>query len=130
MLSKISIVINTALPIFACCQLCFAVYYSCLLQSKLYAVEDKLQQYGLLYLLAEDKILLQKRARTIMKLLIACNFLLVTWSASRILSHWAAYSTIWIEATAVMFHFIMALVAQFIFLIYRQSYLSLKQNKL
>jgi hypothetical protein len=124
MLSKISILTNTLLPMFACWRLCFAVYYSYLLQSKLYAAKDQLQRQGLLYLLAPDKTLLQRIARIIMILLIVANFLLCTWSISRIISSWAAYSTLWIETTAVLFHFIMAVIAQFVYMIYKQSDLS------
>lgn len=105
----------------ACFQLCRALKNSYIINSKLNAVKPELQQRSLMFLLAEDKILYSRATRLIIILFLIANFILATWSLSRMFNDFAAYATGWIEATAVIFHTIIASIAQLIFLVYNQS---------
>lgn len=118
---KLLILIDFMLPALAIYELGWALYYARIMEAKLLANKPDLQQRGLLYLLAEDKQLLAFAGRIVIKLLLVANFLLFTWSLSRMLSHFAAYATTWIAITAGIFHLIMFLIARIIFLIYYGS---------
>lgn len=121
---KYLIILDGIFSLLACFQLFRALAKSHVLEAKLNANSDKLEQRGLIYLLAEDKILLQLLARIIMWLLIIANFFLFTWSLSRMFNNFAPYATGWITYTAVIFHFIMFLIAHFMWMIYNGSNLS------
>lgn len=131
MLGKISIIIDTLLPMFACFQLCRALKNSYVIDSKLNAAQPELQQRSLMFLLAEDQTLYKRATRVVIILLLLANFLLTTWSISRMFNDFASYATGWIEATAVIFHIIMAVIAQFVFLInYHAHFSFLKRIKI
>lgn len=128
---KIIIILDTIMPMLAAFQLCRAIYHSYILESKLFASKNQLEKVGLIYLLSEDKMLLQRMGRIVMMLLVVGNFLLSSWGVSRIINNFAAYATGWITTTAVLYHLIMLTIAQFIYMIYKRSDLSfLKKFKI
>lgn len=122
------IVLNTILPLFASFQVSMAIYNSYILEAKLQVNKEELSKAGLIYLLSEDKVLLQRMSRIVLILFLVANFLLCSWSISRILNDFAPYATVWITATAVIFHVIMALIAQGLYMIYKRSNMKFLRN--
>lgn len=120
-LMKISIIADTILPFMAIIQAARTLVISKVLYRALLTNKSKLEEQGLLFLIAKDKMMVAFVSNMIITLVGFANILLLTWSISRIHAGWAAYSTRWIEFTAVLFHAIMFAIAQLVFSMFRQS---------
>lgn len=118
---KLLIIIDFILPALAIYELGWALYYAKIMTVRMEANKQDLEERNLLYLLAEDKQLLAFAGRVIVVMLIVANFLLFTWSLSRMLDGFAGYATGWITVTAGIFHLIMYLTARLICAIYYGS---------
>lgn len=118
---KISITIDTFLPLFAMIQAGRALLISRVRYDYLLSNKAMLEEQGLLFLITDDKMRIVFISNFIVWLIAIANFILFIWSISRIDNNWAPYGTKLIEFTAVLFHFIMFLIPQLIYSLFSQS---------
>lgn len=118
---KVTIIINTLLPMLGLIQCMRAISASSILYEKVKANKIKLQEQGLIFLLSEDKQFLMWVAKCVITLIAVANGLLFTWSVSRISDNFAPYATGFIKYTAIIFHLTMFLISHFVYLIYSRS---------
>lgn len=126
---KLLLILDTLLPLLAIIQLLRAIRLSLKLEVHLSRADRKiLEEVGLLFLLSQDKKLVQRLGRIILFLLTVANLCLLIISVNRIDDNWMGYAPGVYSVMAVIIHLSLCLAAHFSFLIYNRSDLSFLKN--